>query len=462
MISDSEQTCFCLSEIRDSQTVINRISEQLPKIRASYDKYKGTKLKREYDSLLELQKAVKRLWNEFPGLIQRLSEYGDSDLAETAKKLFALLKKFDYLGVKDYTKLCSALNTFSNSLPVQENKINTAALGHLMNRVKMGYFPTDTYHVDLLRRAVIFPDEKVNLLDPCCGEGLALAHFSQNTNSRTYGIEIDEERGAEAQSRIFRVGFGSFFHSRISLNSFGCLFLNPPYLAAPSQHGTKRLEKSFLADSIRLLVNGGLLIYIIPYYRATPDVCRVLCENFENLRVYRFIGKEFERFKQVVFLGTRVPRQEADSRSVKLSEYMLTPDNIPPITDLPEGIYTIPSEEKPIELFKGAVFNIRELADQLKKSNSVDCLFDETTLDNRERKPLLPLNLSQIGLVGASGLMNGLVKCDNPHIIKGRVVKEKKTKIGAENQYGKTEVREITSNRLIFNVLAADGFHSLG
>ena len=47
---------------------------------------------------------------------------------------------------------------------------------------------------------------------------------------------------------------------------------------------------------MRLLMDGGLLIYIIPYYRATPDICLALCENFDNLQVFRFMDKEFERF----------------------------------------------------------------------------------------------------------------------------------------------------------------------
>ena len=93
----------------------------------------------------------------------------------------------------------------------------------------------------------------------------------------------------------------------------------------------------------------------------------------------------------------------------KLSEYMLDADKIPLITDLPKACYEMPAAMKKVELFKGAVFNVSELADQLKKSPSIECLFEERTLDNRERRPLLPLNLSQVGLVGASGMMNGLV-----------------------------------------------------
>ena len=48
------------------------------------------------------------------------------------------------------------------------------------------------------------------------------------------------------------------------------------------------------------------------------------------------------------------------------------------------------------------------------------------------------------------------------HIIKGRIVKEKKTHIGNPDEAGKTEIRQVTSNKLIFNVLTPTGYHSLG
>ena len=102
------------------------------------------------------------------------------------------------------------------------------------------------------------------------------------------------------------------------------------------------------------------------------------------------------------------------------------------------------------------------MAEQLRKSDSINRLFSEKALDDRKRQPLLPLNLSQIGLVGASGMMNGLIEGDTPHIIKGRVIKEKKSNIMGENQKGNTEIREVVSNKLIFNILTQNGFKSLG
>lgn len=437
-MSEPEVHYYCLEELAESAKILQAIREQLPVIHAQYRQHRGTGQRQEIEALVDMQAAVKRLWGEFPGLVQRLCEYGDDELLKTARKLYEALKRYDYLGASDLTPLCRALEAFEQMLPTPGRNINAATLGRLMNRVRMGYQPTDPAHVDLLRRAVVFPTEPVNLLDPCCGEGEALARFADGAGAVTYGIEIDELRGEMAQRRLNRVGFGSFFFSRVSSGAFQVLFLNPPYLSVRTEYGNRRLEKSFLADGLRLLQNDGLLVYIIPYYRATPDVCRVLCENLNDLRVHRFMGQEFRQFRQVVFLGTKIPRREASGMAERLFTYLLSPQNIPELDQLPESAYVIPPAAKPVEQFKGDQFNVAELAEQLKRSKTLDCLFENRTLDNRERRPLLPMNLSQIGLIGASGLMNGLVECDTPHVIKGRIVKEKKTHIGIPDESGKT------------------------
>ena len=461
-MSEPEVHYYCLEELAESAKILQAIREQLPVIQAQYRQHRGTGQRQEIEALVDMQAAVRRLWGEFPGLVQRLCEYGDDELLKTARKLYEALRRYDYLGASDLTPLCRALEAFEQMLPTPGRNINAAALGRLMNRVRMGYQPTDPAHVDLLRRAVVFPTEPVNLLDPCCGEGEALARFADGANAVTYGIEIDELRGEMAQRRLNRVGFGSFFFSRVSSGAFQGLFLNPPYLSVRTEYGSRRLEKSFLADGLRLLQNGGLLVYIIPYYRASPDICRVLCENLNDLRVHRFMGQEFRQFRQVVFLGTKIPRREASGMAERLFTYLLSPQNIPELDQLPESAYVIPPAAKPVEQFKGDQFNVAELAEQLKRSKTLDCLFENRTLDNRERRPLLPMNLSQIGLIGASGLMNGLVECDTPHVIKGRIVKEKKTHIGIPDESGKAEIRQVTSNKLIFNVLTPTGYHSLG
>ena len=97
-----------------------------------------------------------------------------------------------------------------------------------------------------------------------------------------------------------------------------------------------------------------------------------------------------------------------------------------------------------------------------KSSDSLDILFESSRLENRTRNPLLPLNLSQIGLVGASGLMNGLVDCEHPHVIKGRIVREKKQKNIPTDREGVTQISEVESNKIIFNILTENKYITIG
>ncbi|MBD5114609.1 MAG: hypothetical protein HDT46_05305 [Ruminococcaceae bacterium] len=92
-------------------------------------------------------------------------------------------------------------------------------------------------------------------------------------------------------------------------------------------------------------------------------------------------------------------------------------------------------------------------------------MFEKSKLDSEIKRPLLPLNIGQVGLIGGSGLINGLVECDTPHIIKGRIVKEN-TINKEENMNSKGEiigetVHETRSNKMIFNLLTPQGFMSL-
>lgn len=119
-------------------------------------------------------------------------------------------------------------------------------------------------------------------------------------------------RAEQAQQQLYRVGFGSFFGSNIS-PELSCRFPEPPYLSVLSENGGRsRDEKRFLIESIPLLMMGGLLIYIVPYYRLTADLCGIICDNFEQVRIHRFLDREFKQFKQVVVTGVRRRRTEAE------------------------------------------------------------------------------------------------------------------------------------------------------
>ena len=204
---------------------------------------------------------------------------------------------------------------------------------------------------------------------------------------------------------------------------------------------------------------------LIPYYRLTPDICRILGENFDDISVWRFTDGEIQKFKQTAILGLRKKRID-DPEAGRPLERFADPAALPCITQLEEGRYVLPAVKKTVEIFKGERFNVRELERQLSRSDSIRRLMNaKSDLDRTDKHPLLPLSIGQIGLVGGSGMINGLVECDTPHIIKGRIIKvkaeEREEKYDRMGNYIGAEIKEVISNKMIFNVLTPKGFKSL-
>mgnify|MGYP004669781779 CR=1 FL=1 len=451
------ETYYVMDRFAEADSSLKSIIEAMPIKRKAIDVYRQkNSMQRAKDTYADLEGLKKKLLEIVKNLRLLFSEAEITEGADFANKLYVSVKGF-HLMTPDYTKLMGAISALKEYIP-QTEKANAKVIGNLMNNVKMGYYPTDLEHVRLIKAALTFPDMCVNLFDPCCGEGFALEMLGKDEDCITFGTEIDESRGKESETRLDRVGFGSYFHSSIRHESFHAIFLNPPYLSVIGENGVKaRSEKRFLVESIHHLMDKGILMYIIPYYRLTFDICRVICDNFENVSVYRFMDKEFAKYKQVLVMGIKKDKADGSEQAEILSQYAMLPEKIPSIDTLKPGSYALPEVAKQVDLFKGAKFNLGELQRQLAKSKSINILFEKSRIDAIEKRPLLPLNIGQVGLIGGSGLINGYVDCENPHVIKGRVIKEVVTR---ENDEMGT-VTETRINRMLFNVLTPDGLKRL-
>jgi len=460
-----DQTYFVLDALAGKQQDILKLTESMQSCRAKVEKQLALDKALAQDHYLTLQKSHERLAEDIKDCRLYLSEIGDDDLAGYANELFSGVKAFNLM-TPDYSAFAGVIQAFAERLPVKDT-VNASVISRCMNAVRMGHYPTDIQNVEHIMKGVAFPAGIVsNLLDPCCGEGKALKKLAVGNNCYTYGVELDEGRAEAAQRELHRVAFGSFYHSRISHESFHAVFLNPPYLSVLTEGGNRtRAEKRFLIETLPHLMMGGLMIYIIPYYRLTPDICRILCDNLADISVHRFTDDEFEKWNQVVVMGTRIKRINGAEQADGLAELAYRKDSIPRITEISEHRYPLPTKNKSVDLFKGAVFNVAELARQLKQSKSLDEFLTSKSLTQNVRQPPLPFTISQLGLIGGSGYINGLVECDYPHIIKGRIVKEVLTE-STEHHNSKgilvsTEIKEKTVNKMIFNILTPDGFKSL-
>ena len=457
---------FAAEKLSEARTAIFRGSAELLAWRARVEKYHQADPKRARECYEELVKARKRLTAALGSARLALLEMEDYSAAGTAGKLQAGLTGFNLMS-RAYKPVYEALRGFAGKLPERADTVNAQVIGRLMNQVRMGYYPTDPENISHILRAIRFPEGvTTNVFDPCCGCGKALRQIAQGNNCYAYGVELDGARAEGAQTRLHRVGVGSFFHSRISSESFHLMLLNPPYLSVLNQGGTRaRHEKRFLVESLGHLMVGGLLIYVIPYYRLTPDICRILGENFDDLSVWRFTDGEFQKFKQAVILGLRKKRADDPEAGTPLERYA-DPALLPCITQVEEGRYALPAVSRTVETFKGERFNEKELERQLSQSDSIRRLMNaKSTLDRTDKHPLLPLSIGQIGLVGGSGMINGLIECDTPHIIKGRIIKvkteEREEKYSSHGVHIGAEIKEVISNKMVFNVLTPQGFKAL-
>ena len=459
------QEYYVLDALATRQKHITELAAAMASGRSRVEKHLASDKATAQDHYLMLKSAHERLIEDIRDCRLYLSEIGEDALSIYAHSLASQLASFNLM-TPDYTTLVNVLHSFAGKIPASQ-KTNAAIISRCMNLVRMGFYPTDLTNIEYIMKSVAFPEGiTTNLIDPCCGEGKALKKLAVGNNCYTYGVELDDGRATAAQKELHRVAFGSFFHSRISHDAFHAVLLNPPYLSVLTEGGSRaREEKRFLMDAIPHLMPGGLLIYVIPYYRLTPDICRIICDNFADISVHRFTDDEFAKFSQIVVMGLRIKRIDGSTQADALAELAYAKSGIPCITDIAEKRYALPAKPKTVDIFKGAVFNKEELARQLKSSKSLDSLLKPKIAQQGVRQPPLPFTFSQLGLLGGSGLLNGLIECDQPHIIKGRIVKEARTE-ATENRNHKgelisTEIKEKITNRMIFNVLTPDGFKSL-
>ena len=400
------QRPYALDQLTMLQSQIMQTIQGMVVLRARIEKQRRSNIEAARDTYTELDRARGRLIEQLSKSELFLLEMEEYPLASAADQLRHGLAGFNLMSM-GYKPIYEALAKFTASFPTGQ-KTNAAIVGRLMNNIKLGYYPTDPDHISLILRGIRFPEGvTTNLFDPCCGCGKALRQLAQGNNCYAYGVELDESRAEEAQTRLHRVGFGSFFHSQISREAFHVLFLNPPYLSVLTEGGSRvRSEKQFLVQSIRTLMLGGLLIYIVPYYRLTTDICKILAGHFSDLSVWKFTSGEFARFHQAVVLGLRRKPTEDDETADRLGAQTLTPEMIPCITELEENRYVLPAVAKAVEVFRGERFNEKELERQLTRSGSFTRLLNaKSALDSAEKHPLLPLSIGQIGLIGGSGMI---------------------------------------------------------
>ena len=199
------------------------------------------------------------------------------------------------------------------------------------NFAKNGYYPTDEQTLERILALITSPETgEVNVIDPCAGEGVAIAevkHHLGKDNTCAYAVEYDHERATHARTITDHCLRSDLMDTMITRQAFGLLWLNPPYgdmasdttgIAAYQGTGRKRLEKLFYQRTLPLLQYDGTLVFILPGYVLDMELANWLTNHFTDLAVFEGVDKTF---KQVVILGRRVrtkeTQQDGDRRAFR-------------------------------------------------------------------------------------------------------------------------------------------------
>lgn len=349
------------------------------------------------------------------------------------------------------------------------------------NFIRNGYFPTDADTTQRVLQAIEpAPVGELRILDPCCGEGVALAeakHHLDAERTAAYGVEYDEERAWHAKTLFDHCIHGDRQDCMIGMRQFGLLWLNPPYGdlvsdkqgVAQAQGGRKRLEKVFYQRCYPDLQYGGILVLIVPAYSLDREFAGWIATHFDQVRVFR---AAVETFKQLVVLGRRRRSDGTDTvLRARLEAVGIGDAQVDPLPEIWTGdTYTVPASPPGEVRFVAGKLDPRQLADEVRR---YPCLWDQFELrfaqvERTHRRPLRALSRWHLALALAAGQVSGVVTSRDGRrfVVKGDTHKEKVTRVEVEEfENGTTQETRILTDRFVPVIRAIDftpGSNSFG
>ena len=333
----------------------------------------------------------------------------------------------------------------------------------LIAQAKQGYYPAPPKSIAGILRHLRIPDpppdskltrDDVNVLDPCSGESKALVQLAEGLGAslgHVFAIELNASRAArtaEAYPEIRLLGPCSFEATRITKHSFSLVYLNPPFDAQLDGQG--REETNFLRQSVDLLIPGGILVMVCPVNQVygRGRMVELLDTWFDLLELYLF-PDDCRQYNECVVFGRR--RKTALTDELIYEEGILTNRGIrrcsaAPVAKLARlgepqflrwryaepdigsrkaelDIWELPFSVAP-RRFEKTVLTDEELERELARSPLHDAL-RQRTLSPLKRPPL-SLNKGHTSLLLMTGMLDGYVPSDPPHVVRGLTSKVEK------------------------------------
>jgi predicted RNA methylase len=355
----------------------------------------------------------------------------------------------------------------------------------LAGQAKCGYYPAAPEAIAGILKHLRLAEAKRQfqfILDPCAGEGMAIKQIAEGLEvpfDHTYAVELDLGRTKAIRENIPGInllGPATFLGVQITGFSYGLVYCNPPF--DDEMGGGRREEQAFVQQSTRLLVPKGILVLVCPMNTLIGNrgFVEFIDANYENVQVYKF-PDSCRPYNEVVLFGAKrrqvLPRDKISSlgemhqREWQWRNYVRI-ENLPPLGDCQPiswrggypsyerheaiHVWEIPHGWKP-NTFRKTAFTDEELAEVLAES-PLRVHFNDVAPLSLKRPPL-PLDKGHLGLILASGMLDGVVPGPHgPHVVRGSSMKKeyhnKELSTSEENaDTGAVTTKDVFSQRMI-------------
>lgn len=341
------------------------------------------------------------------------------------------------------------------------------------NDAKMGAYYTDVGHCASISRFLQFPeDEEVCCLEPSIGDGKAVLAVTgkdreRRPNIKVFGVELNEDTYEDVSSNedIYICLKADFLNDVIiSHSSFSFLFMNPPYGV---QEDGERYELAFLEKALPYLTKGAVAVVVVARYMAQQkEFLEQWSGGFATEHIYRFRGKEYEKFQQIVLIGRKKGKcEESGEEKQRLYNMVSDKEKIPVLPEDYSGdrIMVPKSQEVNIGEFMTRVFDDGDAARFLETSPLQEMAREKVRvspyiINNLGRPPIIPSE-GQMYLLAVSGAGQGLVGSEENgdlHLQRGV------SKIATRNEYVQDEdghMKEVVISfpQISYNLIESDG-----
>lgn len=340
-----------------------------------------------------------------------------------------------------------------------------------MNQAKLGAYYTDPQHCRWIAELLEFPKEEVCCLEPAIGDANAVCLVTgkrENPKIHIFGVDLNEKTADDVSQNpdVEECLWGDFLTDIIvSPKVFSFCYSNPPY----GEENGKRLEIKFLRKIIPCLMQGAILVYIIPQYVAASSAFQEVWNSFFTFECgYRFHEKEYEKWKQVVLIG----RKKVGGNKIT-EEKMLRWNSKAEIPLLPvvftgEKIQVPSSNSRDLSVFTTKDFNYSRALSFVQSSPLANVVEEkirqEKYITERMGRPPIMPNAGQMYLMAISGAGQGLVgseKTKDLHLQRG-IVKNAEESDFQEDESGNLVEVVRKYSKISFNIIENSGkIHSM-